>query len=440
MVGGVAGARLPRNWTWVRRSVAGLVLASCLDSRSSAEEPLSLDQALLLARTANALLPVARLDVDLRREGVREANGRLLPRFSVEAAFRYAPPGATYNLAETVNEEQLQVFGSVPIYEGGALRAGIAAANARLSSAAARYRVAERELDFEVRSRFAETARMESEVRFRTEGIERLRRYLTGIRERRAAGQGVAADALKAEVRLATEEAALVDAQRRRDEARLVLNDLLGRDPMAALVIAPLPALEPPPAPTGEPWSGAPDLSQAAADLAAAVANIRIARAARIPRIDLSADAGLLGTGVSDQPPGDGFAHRLRDDVGASIGVSLSWTFWDWLYRPRLAAAELAERRARAQQLVVRRQARLGWERATVGRVALYRRMQVLERTLPMARDSYLMAESLYRGGAGTALEVLDAFTAWIGAENALADALFAYRVAEAQAIRWSTP
>jgi len=328
----------------------------------------------------------------------------------------------------------------VPLYQGGALRAGLAVAGARLTAAGARYRVAEKDLDLEVRSRFAEYEKADGEVRFRNEGIEHLRSYQLGIRERAAAGQGVAADGLKTAARLATEQASSIDAERRRDLARMELNDLLGREPIAPLVIAPLAPPEPPRETAGEPWSAVPDLSQAAADVAAAVANIRLTRADYIPHLGLFADAGLFGPGISDDPPGDGFAARLRDDVGVSIGLSLSWTIWDWQYGPRLAAAELEERKARGQRLVVWRQARLDWQRAHVERADLYRQLLVLEQAVPAARDSYLMADSLYRGGAGTALEVLDSFSTWIAAENALADAVLACRIADAQAIRWGTP
>src|SRR5258708_38166236 len=108
-----------------------------------------------------------------------------------------------------------------------------------------------KDVDLEVRGRFSEFVQAESEIAARREGVEGLRRCRTWLRSRQASGQGVAADLLKTDVRLATEEADLAGAERRRDGVRRELNALMGRDPQAPLELAPLPA--PPPPPSAEP-------------------------------------------------------------------------------------------------------------------------------------------------------------------------------------------
>jgi outer membrane protein TolC len=54
--------------------------------------------------------------------------------------------------------------------------------------------------------------------------------------------------------------------------------------------------------------------------------------------------------------------------------------------------------------------------------------------------DAYLDAESRYRGGAGMALEVLDAYSASVDAVVRLSDAISRYRIARALAVRWGRP
>lgn len=66
--------------------------------------------------------------------------------------------------------------------------------------------------------------------------------------------------------------------------------------------------------------------------------------------------------------------------------------------------------------------------------------MQIRSGNVPIAQDSYLRAESLYRGGAATALDVLDAFTQWLDASEAAAEATLGYREAAARLLRWGTP
>ena len=123
------------------------------------------------------------------------------------------------------------------------------------------------------------------------------------------------------------------------------------------------------------------------------------------------------------------------------LTFSLSWPLWDTgVYRARLEQARLGADRARQVATAVRREARLEWRRAFAELWSRYRELLVRTGNVPVAQDSYLRAESLYRGGAATALDVLDAFTQWIDASEAAAEAALGYRAAEARLLRWGTP
>jgi outer membrane protein TolC len=90
--------------------------------------------------------------------------------------------------------------------------------------------------------------------------------------------------------------------------------------------------------------------------------------------------------------------------------------------------------------VVARRDVRVGFEQARAALKTLAREIELLRAAAPAARDSYLDAESRYRGGAGTALEVLDAYASSIDAAVRLSDALSRYRIARALATRWGRP
>ena len=64
--------------------------------------------------------------------------------------------------------------------------------------------------------------------------------------------------------------------------------------------------------------------------------------------------------------------------------------------------------------------------------------LTVRREAVPTARDTYLVAESLYRGGTGSSLDVLDAYRALLDAQIALAQATLQARVAEATLLRWT--
>jgi outer membrane protein TolC len=119
-----------------------------------------------------------------------------------------------------------------------------------------------------------------------------------------------------------------------------------------------------------------------------------------------------------------------------------TWPLWDagGLYKSRLVQARLSARLAADSALVVRRQAELEWARATEQLEDYYNVVALRTRGVPVARDSYLQAQSLYRGGIGTALDVVAAYTSWVDAQIAEADAVRDYRQTEAQLLRWGTP
>ena len=429
----------------VLRNIApmGLILLSFFSCAAQADVPLTLEQALAEAAAHNARLPVAEMDVAASQQQEVAARGALLPRLSVESTLQVAPPDLSYGTggaASFAGEERLQIVGRETLYDGGALRAGVTGAESQVRSSRAAFRVAQKDLELDVRTRFSELLKAQEDLGSREQGLDRLRSYLATVRERQAAGEGLQADVIKTQARLASEQADAEEARRKLRQAQLQLNDLLGRDPGAPLVAASLPAPQPPP-PQAESWQQVPDLAQVQADQAAAEANVGVARSGRRPHVDLLADAGLLGGGFANDVPSSSFGGRLRNDVGASLTVSISLPFLDFgIYQGQLGQAQARAEQARRRVVMQSREARLRWTAAQEDLVRWYRQVQFRQQALPLARDAYVVAESLYRGGSGTALEVLDAFSNLIAASQSYTDAVLSYRVAEATALRWGTP
>jgi outer membrane protein TolC len=429
-------------------SILAIVAAAPVAQMEGVEannSPVSIEQALLFARAANARLPAAAAETAIAAEKLREARAERWLKVTIEGDLIYAPAGAYDPILTNLGEERLQVAGKQPLYDGGERRAAISRAEAQTRAADARFRIAERDLDLEVRSRFAEMLAAESEIAARRDGIKRLESYRGLLRSRRAAGQGVAADVLKTEVRLFSEQAALIEAEQRGDEARLELNSRMGREPGRQLRIAEMP---PPRAPAALPIEGdVPEVAKASAEVSSAQADLLAARALRRPHLFAAADAGLWGSDTTRLFPPDvkseqshpTFTDRLRRDSGYSLSLNLSWPIFDFgAASARTAQAKLAVTQARLQRVVQQREAALERERARTAVENLYREIEVLSAAAPSARDSYLEVESRYRGGAATSLEVLDAYAAAIEAAVRLADVISRYRIGEALRIRWS--
>ena len=400
--------------------------------RASPGDTLTLEDALLEARGANTQLPVAALGVDIARTAVREGRASRFPRLGVASGLNVGGP-----LAYTTSQGALQLAATDTLFAGGLRRANIRAAQYRVAGAGAGFRVTEKDVYLAVRLRFADFLRAESEIAFRQQGIDRLRTYLTQVQQRRAAGQPVGGDVLTTQVRLGSEEALLADANRLLDEARLQLNDLMGRVPDSPLVLAPLPAPVPPAQPLVGAWGTAPEVRQAEANSAAAQAGIAATRSERRPQLAVGANLGALPVFGHDQ----GTGPNSGAGFGGSVFFSLSMPLLDGgVYRARIDRAQLQARQARDSQIVVERQVRLSYQLASVQLTSLYAQVQTWARNVPIARDAYLQTESIYNGGAATALEVLDAYTSWINASQSYADAVLRYRQAEANYLRWGTP
>ena len=415
-----------------RHLVALLLLGAARYAPLGAQAPLTLEDALREAHAANAQLPLAAFETRIASAALQEARGALGPRFSLDGDLHGGSPAAY-----AANDGRLQLLVEQPIYDGGALRAGVAMQRALAGASQARYRQAEKDLDFAVRVGFAQLLELDSVVAVRREGIARLQSYRAAIEARRAAGEGVSGDLLRAQVQLGQAEADLVDASRQSDLARLGLNDLLGRDPNAPLTLAEgaVPSAPPPDTVAGS-WSGAPEVRQAEAQVAAARSGTALAAAERRPQLDLAVNAGTQSSfGTS------GGAFNNGQGQGVEFLLSFSWPLLDaGGYRGRRDQARLRLAEAQAGEVAARRQARLAWAAARAELAARYGEVETRRRTVATALDSYLSSQSLYRGGAATALEVLDAYGTWIAASEAVAGAVLSYRVAAAQLERWGAP
>lgn len=411
--------------------VAGLGVPGPAPLAAQAEDstpPLTLDAALAEARHANAQLPVADAQVRGALARAEQARGALYPMLSLGGDVHGGVP-TQYASSDAF----LAVIARAPIYDGGALRAARAQTEAQAQTARAGYRMTVRDVDYAVRTNYDLVLRAEEGLAFRRRALERLQTYLTVVRSRQASGQGVGADLLQTQQRVATAEADIASLTSALHSATMALNDVLGRAPRAPLRLAPLPEPTAPFDTTGEPWLATPDLSRAQSDIRAARAGVREARAGRRIHIDLEADAG-------GQPVLYNTGSLLNNGTGWGTELTLSFSlpFWDnGVYHGQVAEANAALDQAQKQDVAVRRAVRLGWTRAASALQDFYREYEARDRAAGIARDAYLQAESVYRGGQGTALAVLDAYDAWTQAAQNRLDVIYNYRVAEADLYRW---
>lgn len=408
------------------------MLPASLPAQPAAGNRFTLATALALARRANAKLPIARLQVQGAEARVRQAQGALYPALSLDGDLHGGAP-QSYASSDAL----FRVLMQTPIYEGGQLRARLARSNAEADAVRAGYLVAVRDVEYAVRVAYGLVLRAQATLAFRRRAVERLQSYLAVVQSRRAAGQGVGADVLQTRQRLASARADIATVTRDLHDEKMTLNNLLGRDPDAPLSLAPLPDPRSPARESGQPWLQTPDVTVTDANVRANKANLTAVRTAHKPHLNLEVSVGtqpVLGSNAALLNNGTG--------TGAEVLLSFSMPFWDkGVYQGRLAEASAALGQARQRKVVVKRATRLGWEKAASNVADLFDEYQARNTAASVARDAYLQAESLYRGGQGTALAVLDAYDAWIQADQAQLNVIYDYRVARAEQVRWgATP
>ena len=175
--------------------------------------------------------------------------------------------------------------------------------------------------------------------------------------------------------------------------------------------------------------------SASSAAVRASQADLEATRAGRRARIGLEAELGRQWGGAGNPAP-----YNIGSGAGGQVTLTFSLPIWDkGVFHARVDEANAALKEARQHKTVVERAAHLGWTQALNSVRDLYREYLARRDEAATARDAWLQTESTYRGGSSSALDVLDAYDAWLQSNQAVLDVIFNYRVAQASLIRWGT-
>ena len=322
---------------------------------------------------------------------LRAARGEAGPMVAISGTIGVGrlDPGGYFGLANSaVTPRAAQVSIEQPIYAGGRVAAGIAAARAGTAAATAGSAAARGQLRLAVARSYGEALAADQAIAMATRLVAATASIADSARRRFEAGEGARTEIALAQARQAEAEAALARAQGQAELARARLANLSGLGMANLASLAPLPDDPPLPATLDEAEALAADRSpallQAQQALAAAQAGARGARGARLPAVGAFAEAGA----VRDQ-----FFPDYRAD-SATVGLRARWTLFDAgrsggqidaaSAEVRLAEARLASARAAlTEQLVGAFAARRSAEAASA---AARRQQQAAEQALADTR------------------------------------------------------
>ena len=246
------------------------------------------------------------------------------------------------------------------------------------------------------------------------------------------AGREIAhADVVKADLAYQQRQREFEDATLAAEKSRLDLGVLLFPDPRTPYTLADQSqtpeALPDQPSIEAAAARNNPDLRSALEALHAAHSEVLAARASYLPTLGFNYTYGIDAPQLAVNGP-DGVRN-----LGYSASASIDFPLWDWFAtHDRIRQSELHEQAAQAaltntqRQLIAQLDEYYDEARVASGQVAS------LRTSADTARESLRLTRLRYSAGEALALEVVDAQSALVQAEAALADGILRSHVARA--------
>ncbi|MDB5684322.1 MAG: hypothetical protein JWM75_2020 [Sphingomonas bacterium] len=305
----------------------------------------TLVEALATAYRSNPTLTGSRAGQRATDEGVAIAKAGARPTLGSNAAF-------TENVVQPANafiaprrSVSAGLSAEMPIFQGGRVRNGIRSAEARVEAGRADLRSDESSIFSSVVTAYMDVIRDEAIVQLNGNNIKVLETNVQATRDRFEVGDLTRTDVAQSEARLAIARSQLESAQAQLVTSREFYLRVVGK---VAGRLDPPPPLPPFPATADDAVDMAiennPTLIAAKRTGEAAGYDVRIAKAARLPRVSAVADGSYVNyLGSINGVSGARFAQSQRS---ASAGAQLTLP----LYQGGLPAAQVRQAQARESQ------------------------------------------------------------------------------------------
>lgn len=370
----------------------------------------TLREALQIAYRTNPSLTGARAGLRAIDEGVPIAKAGGRPALSATADYQEFVVRSANSFAAPLRAASSSLSVSLPLYQGGRVRNGIRAADARVMAGRENLRGTEADLFTAIVSVYLDVIRDEAVVELNTQNVAVLETNLRSSSDRFEVGDLTRTDVAQSEARLQLARGQLELAQAQLDAS---LENYL------RFVGVPARDLEQPPVLPGLPASAAdaiavaldrnPLLRAAQADADAARYDIRVAQAARLPRLSAVGSGNYnnyLGS-LESTVPGRLFQQAQRT---ATVGLSATIP----LYQGGLPGAQV--RRAQAVSSQTLEQIILVERRIVADTRAAYSRHRATEAVIRSSEAAVAANELALEGvraensvGTRNVLEVLNA-------------------------------
>ena len=392
-----------------------------LNGNSFAEQRLTLGDCLSLARKNNPRLVQARTNIEQSRTGVTSAYSSFYPSVNLSSSYRNNedPSGGRSGSYSS------SIGLSLPLYQGGNIRAGVKIARMQVQMAEEDYRQGEDEIVLSVKEAFFKILLKQEQIALAEDVLKRRKEDLVLIRLKYESGRESSPAVKEAEASLLQSEYDREQAEKELILAQIELNLLLGRARRAEVSIdyedqeikfPPLETL------IVEAKEVRPDIIAQKVNSEVLKAQITQAKSGYYPKVSLSSSYGLGGRDFSKQT-GDW-----------SAGVSLSLPIFQGFStqaKVKQATLSLSEQQARLQELEQQiekeiEQAYSNWE---LGGTVI----EVYQQTLQAAREIYQLTKLQYEQGMTSYFFLQQKESDLANTESRYINALYNLRVSAAR-------
>ena len=305
--------------------------------------------------------------------------------------------------------------------------AGIRRANAAAALAAAELEISRRGLMATVSGLFYSVLSSERKLAIATQAKAESADFTSLTNKREQQREAAHADVVKARLQQQQRERELSDAQVAAERAHLDLGVLLFPDPRTAYTLAAPESPQLGSRADVEQAAGKnnPELRSALAAVAQSNADVLAARGAYLPSLGLNYTYGIDAPQFAIHGP-DG-----ERNLGYSASATLDIPVWDWLaMQHKVKQSEIRRNAAKVSLSNTQRKLIARLDEAYAEAAAARDQLASLDASVTTAEESLRLTKMRYTGGEATVLEVVDAQSAYVTAENAREDGRVRYQAA----------
>ena len=402
--------------------------------RAQASEP-NYANSLAAARVAGldksiaraGLLPSVRFNgqgLYVQPNGLREVGGEGV--VNTNPKFVSADARPREYVAQGVVEESI---GLGPI-------AALRSANAADAIAKAELEIARRGLISAVTGLYYGVASSDRKLSIAQQAAQEAADFTKLTSQREQAREAAHADTIKAQLQQQQRDRELSDAKLNADKARLELGVLLFSDPRTpySVSVSDTPVALASREDINQLASkNNAELKSALATLNASSAEVLTAQAAYLPTIGLNYTYGIDANEFAARGPLTPEGIRTHN-LGYSAAVTVNLPVWDWLATEhKIKQSEIRRDAAKIALTATQRRTIAQLDESYAEAQAARAQLASLDESVATAAESLRLTKLRYTGGEATVLEVVDAQSAYITAQNAREDGRVRYQTALAQ-------